>query len=537
MNLEKYKSEMTKKAPDRAFVETTLGGLKNDYVKPKSERFKVLKTIGGIGLSAAVLCGAFVGAGTVRTLFEDIEPIVEETKDTTAPEEEIIATDKELLATPLASNPKYTVKVTTPEGKVSLNEDTTVMEMLACGVPVSTENGDLGLQYLCEFFRRVKDENTEFTFITADTTTGKNVYNYYENNIFDEDRYWKYEHFGYLSITKYVNPYVSSLVTISGWNTEPCVSMVLDSWYNSNSMGVVTMYDVFDITGYSKEYRKEMFYDDITKRSELGMPPILSVIYNGECLGAFRMNNFVKNIENGAEYAGVQYTDISDGNEYDERFYSIEYCDGIYSIFTMTNGFGGEFDTQYFEGYEIIDNRVVFDNGEKSYSFALSITPEEDMAKYEGLHIKDSLFYVNFTGNFINAEKIIADKKWVEDIVKNNLLDALIINYTLSTDEYKAVEIETYDRRGDYQEIKLAVDVYRKQLGINNIGEYYQAGEVKIWSPDSSIEILRPDDGIVYALLSDEDLKAIAEDTPSLRSYDGYHEVDVNVKLENESEE
>ncbi|MBQ7835060.1 MAG: hypothetical protein IJ385_04690, partial [Ruminiclostridium sp.] len=157
MDLKKYKSEMSRVYPDKRFVEETLTAVKNRQHKPKKHDFRVLKTVGGIGLSAAVLCGAFLGAGAVRSLFDGIEPVetdsTEQTVDILVDEkpelddnDRIEATDTTLSATPLASNPAYTVKVNTPDGKVALNEDTTIEEMLAVGTLVVTDNGPLGMQ-------------------------------------------------------------------------------------------------------------------------------------------------------------------------------------------------------------------------------------------------------------------------------------------------------------------------------------------------------------------------------------------------------
>ena len=69
MNLEKYRSEMNGKHPDRAVTEITLSRAKREIEKPKGQ---LLKNIGAFGLSAAVLVGAFFGAGAVRSLFKDI---------------------------------------------------------------------------------------------------------------------------------------------------------------------------------------------------------------------------------------------------------------------------------------------------------------------------------------------------------------------------------------------------------------------------------------------------------------------------------
>ena len=78
MNLEKYKSEMLKKSPDRSTVEITLSQAKRSLEKPKSN---IWKSIGAVGLSAAVLVGAFFGAGAVRSLFKDINADYEETTE------------------------------------------------------------------------------------------------------------------------------------------------------------------------------------------------------------------------------------------------------------------------------------------------------------------------------------------------------------------------------------------------------------------------------------------------------------------------
>ena len=84
MNPEKYKNEMSRQYPDRAIVEITLAQAKKKVV-PEKKNHRFLKAVGGVGLSAAVLVGAFFGAGAVRGMFKDINTeeadITEEIKE------------------------------------------------------------------------------------------------------------------------------------------------------------------------------------------------------------------------------------------------------------------------------------------------------------------------------------------------------------------------------------------------------------------------------------------------------------------------
>ena len=110
MNLERYKAEMSRGVPDRRFVEDTLSSLK-EKSKVTKRKNVALKAVGSVGLSAAVLVGAFFGAGAIRNLFTDIDPVDTEIEDTSPVIEEataidqIIATDNELSLTPLSKRP------------------------------------------------------------------------------------------------------------------------------------------------------------------------------------------------------------------------------------------------------------------------------------------------------------------------------------------------------------------------------------------------------------------------------------------------
>jgi len=569
MNLEKYKAEMSRKNPDRFFIEDTLNTLKG---KPKAapKKYGALKAVGGLGLSAAVLTGAFFGAGAIRDIFKDIPAVPDVTEESEIAEEtevteeqptisadKIEADESGILATPL-SNPKYTVRVETEDGKVPLNEDTTVSEMLACGVPVITENGTLGLEYLCSAIRDYKDEKPNFSFVTANITGDAHFYNYYEIKNTALSRYWEYDHTHYLSVTKHNEGYFTEDFASLGCSYAEVLSSIgLYDYERNSDMGFVTMYETLRVTGMDKEERKALFYENVTTDVD-GCYPILSVIYNGECLGKFRMNKFIEKIENGAEYAGVQYTDITTTDEYDERFYSIEYCEGVYSIFTLTDGIGGTLKTEYFDGYEIKDNKVIFDNGSARYTFDLSLTPNEDAEFYgKSVEIRDNLALAGGVYPYESKEERLElsfDTIWLEEAVKDNILNKLVINEEYSDDEYLAFELSRYTHDGEMWINNGAVDMYLPNnarlipekntengitvdvdtqydyncatfalrysniilnednvIGTAGDGKKYKFGNLYVSCEDGSWEAHLMPDGKYYAILTEEDILSVAE--------------------------
>ena len=515
MNLERYKAEMSRGVPDRRFVEDTLSSLK-EKSKVTKRKNVALKAVGSVGLSAAVLVGAFFGAGAIRNLFTDIDPVDTEIEDTSPVIEEataidqIIATDNELSLTPL-SNPKYTVKVNTDDGRVSMNEDTTVAEMLACGVPVITKNGTLGMEYFCKALKDCKDGKA-FEFVVGDTMVeNQNVYRYCDVNSNGYTKYLEYIHKNYLSVNNYSNEY--EFAAISALGNETVSGIILHKNYYSRltqHLGIVTMHDLLRVTGYDKEKRKAMFYKNMTQVDD-NYSPVLSLIYNGECLGSFRMNKFIENIESGAEYCAVQYTDITTTTEYDERFYSIEYCDGVYSIFTMTDGLNGVLKTEYFDGYTVEDNKVIFDNGAERYSFDLSLTPDEDEAFYgEKLSVRDDMTEGWFWSRSASHEKPLTldcDRAWLIDVFRNNITDWLEINEEYSSEGVYAVRLLSYKDEGDYRDGILAVKdgLFAK----SNSGIEYTLAHLWVVTDDGSWRAVLMPDGNYYAIFDDEDMQNI----------------------------
>lgn len=530
MNLEKYKSEMNGKYPDRAVTEIALSRAKREAEKPKGQ---LLKNIGAFGLSAAVLVGAFFGAGAVRSLFKDInrqeaeettitegisetDPVITETNEQDG---RIIATDEYLAATPL-SNPKYTVKANTPDGKVSLDEHTTIEEMLACGVPVVTEDGLLGTEYLCEAFRKYRNYEN-FEFIIADTLEGANRYSYYNYTTNKSDYregyednvlYRVYKHKYGQSITTYSGLGGNSFAELRAGDMEGAAAIVLDNFYNSemlDNVGIITTYDTYGVTGFDKEVRKQMYFDDLTVSEDTRMPDIVNIIYNGECYGKYRMNLFLEKIENGAQYAGVQYTDITTTDEYDERVYSIEYCNGVYSIFTMTDGLDGKFDTRYFDGYAVTDGVVVFDNGEVKYTFMLSENVEADVEKYgDNLREELNMWYPN--NNAVDHLKLIHDFEYTRTLYKAAVEDLLVINEEQSKDGYNALEVEIYSA-GDYQEAELKLDMSKDRvIGTSNNGSRFILNSVMIFRRgDEEPIVTLGTDGRFYVMYTDAQLEAL----------------------------
>ncbi len=484
--IENYKTEMSRIYPDRKFVESTLDSIKSNRHTSKINKMQVLKTVGGIGLTAAVLCGAVIGGGAVRSLFDSIEPIdTDPVETTTSPiiEETItepditgsdnspvIATDSELLATPLASNPKYTVRVTTPDGKVALDENTEIKTLMACGVPLVGDNGIIGMQYLCESFRK-NMYGDSFEFILADKYK-KNMginYSYMKVSDYNVSLTKYYDHVGCLSITTYDNYPSSYFAHHAGYrremdyNNNELVGYELSS-HNTGidlyeNIGVISLYRLFEATGGNIDLYKAEIYDLLSQEGEYNSP-ILSLIYNGECKGAFRMNKFLENIKNGEEYAGVQFTDISLCDDYLERFYSVEYADGVYSVFTMTDGIFGEFDTQYFDGCTVVGNTAVFDNGNVRYTFPLSETPEEDIAEYADHKFFIEAYDYVWSGTQIDKYYSV-NWEWVNKKLKDfDVTEYLVEEESLSGNGKVAYKIDHFRKNEKYGNAYIEFKVY-----------------------------------------------------------------------------
>lgn len=529
MNLERYKTEMSRNVPDRKFVETTLDAIKNRQPRSKINKMQVLKTVGGVGLTAAVLCGAVIGGGAVRSLFEGIEPVeTEQTTDNYRDEPvineekggEIIATESELLVSPLASNPKYTLKTVTPDGQVSLNEDTTVEEMLACGVTVTTEGGYLGMEHLCKALR--KQKNCEpFSFIFGDNISG-NSYDYYVvNSKGNTDKYWEYEHEKYFYITKWVSS-LNHFGMYETYNGEGGAKVSV----NNTSTGLVTITDTLKVNMYEKEERKQMFFDSVTKNGgHKALRPVLGIKYNDKFPGAFRLNYFVKNIENGMPYVSVQFTDITTTEEYDECYYSIEYVNGIYSIFTMKDGFNGTFDTQYFDGYTVSDNVLTFNNGIVCYSFRMSDTPEADYEAADPLlRVSDSFMGYGNDFNAYDSEgklDIPYDNYWFENATQAaDLKQVLVINEEYSTEDVYACEVNqyTFDKRNWFECAEMAVNPM--VLGIDHNGGIYEINRIIFYEYCDEKIAVPMLDGKYYLMLDDEQINMLKKHRAHIHSKD-----------------
>ncbi len=536
MNIEKYKREMSRNYPDKKFVEDTLEAIKNNRHTSKINKMQILKTAGGIGLTAAMLAGAVIGGGAVRSLFENIEPINTEPVDTTVPivsedsdepviTDPIIANDNELLATPLASNPKYTVKATTPEGKVSLAEDTPIETLMACGVSLVGDNGFIGVQYFCEAIRKdMRGESLEF--IIADKyekndSTNYTNYTYLEaENFYTTERKY-YEYIGHLSITT-TTPYsnsapfacygkydtgryghINGFMYTAGYSISS-INVPLGYLHKPN---IVSLYNILETVNGNIELYKSDVYNRLSQPTEYNSA-FLSLIYNGECKGAFRMNKFIENVENGEEYAGVQFTDISTGNDYLERLYSIEYVNGIYSVFTMTDGIFGEFDTQYFDSYTVDGLTVTFDNGTVSYSFPLSEDPEADIAEYS----KHEYFNPQF--DYLNDGQRITDFYTVDVKLSNfDVTPYLVKEESLSGNGKVAFKVDSFVKQDDINNvyITLKVDIptlITKYPFTSSTGVPCRIEKVTIDMPMDKCELVpykETSGGNFYACILDED--------------------------------
>ncbi len=522
MNLERYKTEMSRYTPDRKFVENTLDAIKNKRPKSKIDKKQIFKTVGGLGLTAAMLCGALIGGGAVRSLFQSIEPIETEQEyiseepvtEEIAETPDIIATDKGLMVTPLAGKSPNAVKATTPEGKVALDGESTIDEMLACGVPVVTKDGILGMEYFCKALHKYK--NREFTpFIIANVVEG-NKYDYYEmDNYGAIKKYWQYDHSRYFSVTKWNGgSYIGkALACYEEKNGEAGSSIALAN----SHYGIVSITDTLAVSPYVKETRKQMFFDSVTDYGQHNsIKPVLGVKYNDKFPGAFRLNYFIAKIKDGAEYAAVQFTDITTTDEYDECLYSIEYAKGVYSVFTMKDGLNGTFDTQYFDSYSVADNILTFDNGTVSYSFEMSDIPLSDYdATEENLRVTDvftAYGYYNFGDAFseIGPLDIIYDSRWFEiETHKADLTKVLVINEEYSTEDKYACAVLRYEMQGGYSYAELWTTPL--SIGFSPNGTEYRIGKAQVHGHNNAEFLKVMPDGRFYAMLSKEQIEEMKE--------------------------
>lgn len=389
MNLEEYKAQMAQRYPSTAFVEETLDNLKNRRAKLRVPVKSIGKAVGGAALLTAAAFAILVGAGTVRGLFS--EPITSVTEQDVEDENAILADREALYMTPL-SNPNYTVRIDTGNGKVAMNENTTVEEMFACGAVIDGDSGFVGYEQICSFFRAYRNgEKAELVIaeIPKEYRPDRRAYQYIGLNEDGTVNGMYYEHTGALLTTypfersgRVQNGgiqfgYCAATSTNEVMSRSTVAGMALDlssygrgGGYNIQARNFIPICTITDLLNVAERdgdtLREEYFYI----LSNLGEKEGVNILWNGEYSTPAQLELFLTRIEAGSvSYCSTTITDLTKTDEYEECFYALEYIDGTYRIFTMKNGFEGEFHTELFDGYTVEDGTLIFNNGSAEYRF------------------------------------------------------------------------------------------------------------------------------------------------------------------------
>lgn len=392
MNLEEYKSQAAQRYPNTAFVEETLQNLKNNRSKLRVPVKKIGKAVGGISLLTAAAFAVLVGVGTFRGTLSEVS-ITEQDPE----EENAILADREALYMTPLSNPNYTVRIDTENGKVAMNENTTVEEMFACGAVLDSNFGFVGYEQICNFFRAYRNgEAAELVIAEVPTKyrPDRRGYQYIGLNEDGTVNGMYYEHTGeLLSTYPFERAFESSSYGVQfgycaaasayvdtgtqHFSASTVAGMALDlssygrgtpgEYRSYNTIPICTISDLLRVSDRDGEkIREDYFY----VLSNLGEKQGVNILWNGEYSTPSQLLNFLNITKTGMfSYCSTTITDLTKNGETEECFYALEYLDGVYRIFTMKNGFEGEFDTAYFDGYEVKDDTVVFDNGTDEYRF------------------------------------------------------------------------------------------------------------------------------------------------------------------------
>lgn len=392
MNLEEYKSQAAQRYPNTAFVEETLQNLKNNRAKLRVPVKKIGKAVGGISLLTAAAFAVLVGVGAFRGTLSEVSITEQDVEDENA----ILADREALYMTPL-SNPNHTVRINTENGKVAMNENTTVEEMFACGAVIDGDCGFVGYEQICNFFRAYRNgEKAELVIAEVPTEyrpdrrgyqyIGLNedgtVYGmYYEHTgelltTFPFDRSGRVRNggiqFGYCaaaSAYEQTGTHLTSRSTVAG------MALDLSSYGRGgdsytlaqNFIPICTITDLLDVSERDGDTIRENYFYVL---SHLGEKEGVNILWNGQYSTPAQLELFLKRIEVGSvSYCSTTITDLTKTDEYEECFYALEYIDGTYRIFTMKNGFEGEFHTELFDGYTVEDGTLIFSNGSAEYRF------------------------------------------------------------------------------------------------------------------------------------------------------------------------
>lgn len=421
MNLEKYKPQMSQQYPNAAFVEETLDNLKNNRAKLRIPVKKIGKAVGAASLLTAAAFAVLVGVGAMRGSLSEVS-ITEQN-----PEEEQanLAEREALYMTPL-SNPNHNVRISTENGPIAMNENTTAEEIIACGGVIDSEYGFVGYERICNFFRAYRNgEAAELVIAELPTAyrPDRRAYQYIGLNE-DGTVNGKYYHhkgellstypferagattsygitFGYCAATSSGEYNKQTGIQPESRSTVAGMAIDLSSYGRGgesfrpparNFIPVCTISDLLKVSERDDDtIREEYFY----VLSNLGEKEGVNILWNGQYSTPAQLELFLTRIESGSvSYCSTTITDLTKTDEYEECFYALEYLDGVYRIFTMKNGFEGEFHTALFDGYTVEDGMLVFNNGSVEYRFpSVEGTGDElfeDVSPWEKLYIGDS---------------------------------------------------------------------------------------------------------------------------------------------------
>lgn len=391
MNLEKYKEQMSERFPSGKFTEETLFNLKNGRSKIRVPMEAIAKGTGAAALLTAAAFTIVAGASFFRGVFgttddpaQTFNVFVED-----VPEQE------EPSVTPLA-NPDHAVRINTENGQVAMDENTTPEEMLACGAVLDQAHGLVGYEQICRLLRAFrhgesaelvvakisntmllegKDEGQRtyyYVGLNADGTVNGKTYFYKNRESYLETYPFERNGNGALS-NRYVKLGNCTACVYCPTDDERLMihaGMALRLGACGAYLPICTISDLLRVTGYDGETLRERYYTILSHASGLAG---VNILYQGKLSAPKQLYYFISQTKDEDVYCcSTTITDLTKTDEYEECFYALEYVGGRFRIFTMKNGFEGEFDTQEFDGFTLENDFLVFRNETTEYRFPYS---------------------------------------------------------------------------------------------------------------------------------------------------------------------
>lgn len=389
MNLEKYKAQMSERYPNTAFIEETLANLKNNRSKSRIPVKKLGKAVGGAALLTAAAFSVLVGMAAVRTALSGVS-VTER-----LPEEEaaILADREALFMTPL-SNPDHAVRISGENGQVAMNENTTAEEMLACGAVIDSSSGFVGYEQICGFLRAYRNgERAELVIAQPPTSFFPERCGYQYIGLNEDGTvngmYYLHEgerlstfpfsrsvgqirnggiQFGYCAASSSTDTPEGSRSAVAGMAIDlTSHGRGGDITSARNFIPICTISDLLRVSSLDGETIRENYFNVL---SNLGEKEGVNILWNGQYSTPAQLALFLCNAKSGEySYCSTTITDLTKTEEYEECFYALEYLNGTYRIFTMKNGFEGEFGTELFGGYTVENDTLIFRNDSVEYRF------------------------------------------------------------------------------------------------------------------------------------------------------------------------